>query len=363
MRRLPSIGGLLAGALVGASLTFASWGGAQASEALTVDEVKRIIAQAVQEAQTRGVFASIAVSDRVGNILGLYEMEDGVAGLRSMAITSDISNPDGAVGKPNINKVDPAGNAVDLGLDGLRVPSLTGAIAKAITGAYLSSGGNAFTTRTASQIIQEHFNPGEFFAPSGPLFGVQFSQLPCSDLSQRSTSVTIGPKRSPLGLSGDPGGLPLYKNGQVVGGIGVMSDGIYSIDVKITDIDNSNDELIAVAGTFGFTPPDDIVGNRITVEGKTFRYTDRGIESLVSSPPAAPSLDALHRLGLAPSRLRSRPTSTGPLLRARPSARSGPGSCKTPLAGSIRRRALSWSMRPAPTGFPRSTGQRAQETL
>ena len=104
MRRLPSIGGLLAGALVGASLTFASWGGAQASEALTVDEVKRIIAQAVQEAQTRGVFASIAVSDRVGNILGLYEMEDGVAGLRSMAITSDISNPDGAVGKPNINQ-------------------------------------------------------------------------------------------------------------------------------------------------------------------------------------------------------------------------------------------------------------------
>ena len=77
-----------------------------------------------------------------------------------------------------------------------------------------------------------------------------------------------------------------------------MSDGIYSIDVKITDIDNSNDELIAVAGTFGFTPPDDIVGNRITVEGKTFRYTDRGIESLVSSPPAAPSLDALTAAGV-----------------------------------------------------------------
>ncbi len=293
MRRLPSIRGLLAGAVLGVSLTLAPWSGAQASESLTVDEVKQVIAQAVQEAQARGVFASIAVSDRVGNILGLYEMQEPGVVLRFMSVTSDITNAGGAIGKPNINQVDPAGNAVDLGIDGLFVPSVTGAIAKAITGAYLSSGGNAFTTRTASQIIQEHFNPGEFFAPSGPLFGVQFSQLPCSDLSQRSTSVTIGPKRSPLGLSGDPGGLPLYKNGQVVGGIGVMSDGIYSIDLRITDVDNSNDELIAVAGTFGFTPPSDILGNRITVEGKTFRYTDRSFESLVSSPPAAPSFDSL----------------------------------------------------------------------
>ena len=35
------------------------------------------------------------------------------------------------------------------------------AIAKAVTGAYLSSEGNAFSTRTASQIVQEHFNPRE----------------------------------------------------------------------------------------------------------------------------------------------------------------------------------------------------------
>ena len=32
-------------------------------------------------------------------------------------------------------------------------------IAKAITGAYLSSGGNAFSTRTASEIVQQNFPP------------------------------------------------------------------------------------------------------------------------------------------------------------------------------------------------------------
>jgi hypothetical protein len=55
-----------------------------------------------------------------------------------------------------------------------------GAIAKAITGAYLSSSGNAFSTRTASMIVQEHFPPSRaaIGLESGPLFGVQFSQLP-----------------------------------------------------------------------------------------------------------------------------------------------------------------------------------------
>src|SRR4029450_1606452 len=88
------------------------------------------------------------------------------------------------------------------------------AIPKAITGAYLSSEGNAFSSRTASQIVQEHFNPREQFQPAGPLLGVQFSQLACPDLMPSSAGVgpSAGPQRSPLGLSADPGGFPLYKS-------------------------------------------------------------------------------------------------------------------------------------------------------
>ena len=76
-----------------------------------------------------------------------------------------------------------------------RVPAAGAAIAKAITGAYLSSGGNAFSTRTASEIVQQFFPPTAAITPGlegGPLFGVQFSQLPCSDLSQRF----VGGRRS-----------------------------------------------------------------------------------------------------------------------------------------------------------------------
>ncbi len=155
-----------------------------------------------------------------------------------------------------------------------------------MTGAYLSSEGNAFSTRTASQIIQQNFNPGEANQPSGPLSGVQFSQLSCSDVNRQATAGTIGPKRAPLGLAADPGGLPLYKNGTVVGGIGVMADGIYTIDLDIINSDTDVDELIAVAGTFGFAAPADRRANQITVDGRTLRYVDS--ESIKSNPASAP---------------------------------------------------------------------------
>ena len=251
-----------------------------AQESLSQANVETIVAQAVQEASARGNPATIAVTDRVGNVLAVYKM-------------------DGAPTTINIT----SGRTIRTGIDGLAgvVTSELGAIAKAITGAYLASGGNAFTTRTASQIVQENFNPGEEFAPGGPLFGVQFSQLPCSDLSRRfvndsNTTATPdlfrGPKRSPLGLAADPGGLPLYKNGEAVGGIGVIADGVYSLDPVLTDIDSDIDELIAVAGQFGFEPPINIRANRITVEGKTLRYTDVDSDDLLSNPSAAPSVSS-----------------------------------------------------------------------
>ena len=55
------------------------------------------------------------------------------------------------------------------GLNGVDVPAPLAAIAKAITAAYLSSNGNAFTPRTASQIVQENFNPGSRTLEGGPL--------------------------------------------------------------------------------------------------------------------------------------------------------------------------------------------------
>ncbi|HYL18601.1 MAG TPA: heme-binding protein, partial [Burkholderiales bacterium] len=236
--------------------------------ALTVAEVQQIVSQSVQEAQARGQRATIAVVDRVGNVLAVFQMTGALP-------TFTISGGRGVAG----------------GLEGVNiVPSQYAAISKAITGAYLSSEGNAFTTRTASQIVQQHFNPGELGSPGGPLFGVQFSSLSCSDISAASAG-TAGPKSAPLGLSADPGGLPLYKNGTVVGGVGVIADGIYSLDLDVTNVDQAVDELIAVAGAHGFDAPVNRRADRISVDGRTLRYVDS--EAIVSIPANAPSFATL----------------------------------------------------------------------
>ncbi|MBL4870976.1 MAG: heme-binding protein [Robiginitomaculum sp.] len=241
-----------------------------AAENLSVSDVEIIIAQAVAEASAQNLPSVISVTDRAGNVLAVFRMNGTTA-------TTKIR----------------AGKTTDIGLQGVDVPHQLAAISKAITGAYLSSGGNAFSSRTASQIVQEHFPPSANTVglESGPLFGVQFSQLPCSDFSQRSMggTNTLGPKRAPLGLSADPGGLPLYKNGVMVGGIGVSGDDDYGFDTEIVDIDNSLEELIAVAGTFGFAAPQSIRADRITVDGTSLRFIDKDESDLASNPASAPS--------------------------------------------------------------------------
>ena len=246
-------------------------GCAAAPDFLTEADVQRVIAQAVGEAQAREVRAQIAVVDRVGNVLAVFRMTGAPA---TVAISSGL--------------------AVAGGLDGIAagtIPAAHAAIAKAITGAYLSSSGNAFSTRTASQIVQEHFNPGESQQPSGPLYGVQFSQLSCSDVNRNATHGSVGPKRSPLGLAADPGGLPLYKNGVVVGGIGIEANGRYGIDRNITDIDSDDEEIVAVAASAGFSAPTDIRGDRITADGRTLRYVDS--EATIADPARAPAFASL----------------------------------------------------------------------
>lgn len=270
---------LLASSAVLGGCSGSSGGGASSATApprapefaLVAVEVEIIIAQAVAEAQARGVNAHVAVVDRVGNVLGVFSMNGAPA-------TISIASGLGVTG----------------GLDGIAegiVPATYSAIAKAITGAYLSSQGNAFTTRTAGQIVQEHFNPNESQQPAGPLYGVQFSQLACSDINRNATHGSIGPKRSPLGLSADPGGLPIYKDGVLVGGIGVEANGRYTFDRTVTDIDQDDEELVAVAGVAKFPAPQDIRGNRITADGRTFRYVDS--EATVSDSARIPALASL----------------------------------------------------------------------
>lgn len=282
---LTACGGGGSGGGVGASpaAAEAEAGEEEIAVRLSVADVKTVLAQAIDQARALGVDATIAVVDRVGNVLAVHRMA---------ASSADVT----------ISSTFP--NTVNTGLDGVVLPAGTdgdalGAIAKAVTGAYLSSEGNAFSTRTASQIIQQNLNPGETNQPSGPLYGVQFSQLACSDFTRAFNGVKPdpGPHRSPLGLAADPGGFPLYKAGTTVGGVGVIADGRYSLDLKIQNFDRDIDEQIALAATFSYAAPTDRRADRLTVEGKTLRFSDVDFGDLPVSPEQAPGYDSIVNAG------------------------------------------------------------------
>src|SRR5687767_9814718 len=183
---------------------------------LTAEEVEKIMAQAVTQASRDNRSAIIAITDREGFLLSIWDVK------------GRLPNPL------------PPFSLTDEGT--LKLYSLVaGAITRASTAAFLSSDENAFTTRTAGFIIQQHFPPGVRNTPTGPLVGVGFSSLFYSDVNRVKlippgfdgaalVSPTISPGvRAPAfpltSLNDSPGGLPLYINGDLVGGLGVTGDG------------------------------------------------------------------------------------------------------------------------------------------
>lgn len=202
---------------------------------LTPTDVQTILTQAASAADALGKPVNIVVTDREANIIGFFSMP----------------------GAPSTSTVRSVGRSGQ-GLEGAVVPANEAATAKAATAAFFSTTGNAFTTRTAGFIIQEHFPPGISFRAGGPLYGVQFSSLPCSDIKKPSAR---------LGLSADPGGLPIYKNGLPAGGIGIEGDGFYTVDRNPTDNEQPFEEQIAASGIRGFEAPASIRGDTILVDG------------------------------------------------------------------------------------------------
>ena len=244
---------------------------------LTGADVNTIVLNAALEAQKLGISAVIAVVDREENILGVFRMTGAPGQLRLVGRPSGSTN-DGRHGLDGLTLA--AGS-------GVPDATILAALSKAGTAAVFETTGNAFTTRTASFIIQEHFPPTIDFTSGGPLFGVQFSNLPCTDV--KKVDPANGNLALPLGLSADPGGLPLYKSGQPVGGIGVEADGLYTADFTPSEKIPTKEELVALAGTRGYEAPSDIRGDQIFVNGIRLPFADAETPDAVggSVPPGA----------------------------------------------------------------------------
>ena len=280
------------------------------TEQLTEADVTQIIAQAATDAAWLNPGAIIAVTDREGFVLGAWDMQ----GRLPHPLPAFTSVDDSAV----------------LRIYGL----LAGAITRAGTAAFLSSDQEALTSRTAGYIIQQHFPPGVQNTPPGPLVGVGFSNLFFSDinrLKQIANPLLSGSHFDPLdlrasaapgdarrispgvrgtpvlpgSLNDSPGGVPLYKNGHLVGGIGVTGDGrptnlapAAAIFLNETQANSSTgyvptslsdaDEQVALAGQRGFRPSRDIVGTNILINGIRIPYVWQAVEDIVDAASYLP---------------------------------------------------------------------------
>jgi uncharacterized protein GlcG (DUF336 family) len=153
---------------------------------------------------------AVAVSDRTGAILAVFQT--------------------------------PGAPAVSIGNFGAVVDSNELAVALARTAALFSNDQAPLSSRTVRFISGIHFPPGVSFAPNADLFGIENTNRGCPLNATFNPGKAINPARSINGanlglgvitgkvdtMDGDPmavhpGGVPLFKNGHMVGGIGVVS--------------------------------------------------------------------------------------------------------------------------------------------
>jgi uncharacterized protein GlcG (DUF336 family) len=173
-------------------------------QVLTQSDVTAVVQAAATAAQSDTM--AIAVVDRLGNILAVYE---------------------GASAPPLV-----------VGNFGNMVPPDELAVSLARTGAFFSNDQAPLSSRTVRYISGIHFPPGVTNAANGALYGIENTNRGCTLSSSLAASVppatTISGTSPGLGIAtgkadvddGDPnavnpGGLPIFKNGQVVGGIGI----------------------------------------------------------------------------------------------------------------------------------------------
>ena len=159
------------------------------------------------------------------------------------------------------------------------------AVSKAGTAVFLSSNGEALTSRTAGFIIQQHYPPGVVNSPPGPLVGVGFSSMAFSDVN--FLRELDGGRIPGTRLYGSPGGVPIYKGGMLVAGIGVTGAGPEVEDGN--PLSPSVDETIALAGQVGFEPPATILASNIFVGGIRFAYvaSTPGAFAAIGTPDAS----------------------------------------------------------------------------
>ncbi len=117
--------------------------------------------------------------------------------------------------------------------------------------------GTAVTNRTISFGSQPFFPPGIDGSPAGPFFNLYLQDVanPCTQ------GMQAGPANvNKSGIVFFPGSAGLYRNGVLVGGLGVSGDGV------------DEDDYVTNGGTLGFEAPTNIRADQILINSVRLPY-------------------------------------------------------------------------------------------
>ena len=138
------------------------------------------------------------------------------------------------------------------------------AVQKARTALAYSNNGNtlAMSTRTVGFLAQSFYPPGIDADRPGPFFGQQeiVSGLLGTAPNVIFNTSFVPNKNLPNGITIFPGGFPLYRNGQLIGAIGISGDGV------------DQDDIVAASGTHDFLAPEAIRADQTVFRGARLPY-------------------------------------------------------------------------------------------
>ena len=202
---------------------------------LTQDEVQGIINAAVGEANLTRAVIRLPIGSRARMVMAVSDLDGTIIALHRMA-DATVFSIDVAVAKARNVIFFSGPNRTPNDLPGVPI-------------------GTAVTNRTIGFGAQPIYPPGIDRTAPGPFFQLyQFDTLnPCTQGSQAAN-----PNQN--GIVFFPGALPLYKNGVLVGGLGVSGDGV------------DQDDFVTSAGAAGFEAPASIHADQIIDQGVRLPY-------------------------------------------------------------------------------------------
>ena len=204
---------------------------------LSATDVQTILSNAEATANTTRAAIRLPIGSRARMVIAVADLDGTMIGLRRMQ-DSTVFSIDVAASKAR-NMVyfnSSARTAADLN----QVPM-----------------GTAVTNRTISFGSQPFFPPGIDGSPAGPFFNLYLQDVanPCTQ------GMQAGPANvNKSGIVFFPGSAGLYRNGVLVGGLGVSGDGV------------DEDDYVTNGGTQGFEAPTNIRADQILINGVRLPY-------------------------------------------------------------------------------------------